>query len=471
MKTIFFIIFPIYLSLLISCVSTTNLSSDEQHEIINELQQLINDHYILDDKAILLVTGLSTAVEEGVYDDVLPATEFIQQTNRILQTAFPDRHLSIIEPNRFAELQRLFNPDIESTEGHENTEGHSVNQGDDSSMGREQRSLNDIRSIAGISRVSEISRDGYNQIGYIAFEELIDSDRARSIINNIFSTFSESQRVIIDLRDCRGGDADMVKFISSYFFDEPTHLVSTQRNDGSNTERWTEPNQLSSVFANKQLDILISNDTFSAGESFAFGMQATGRARLTGEATGGGGHMNNFFALPLDFGASISVGRTYDPRTGEGWQAEGVKPDIEFAKNHAMSDTLALITSESGKLDLLGEQEFLIYQQLQSYISAWYTADGEEMSKLISPNFKATYSGVNGEVVRDFGQQIESTQSGEGALQNIFHNRIFRTIVASPTQGTATVILRETVHEISLIRTTDGWAISRDDYVDKEIHG
>jgi len=136
-----------------------------------------------------------------------------------------------------------------------------------------------------------------------------------------------------------------------------------------------------------------------------------------------------------------------------------------------MSETLALITLESGKLDLLGEQERLIYQKIQSYIHAWYNGEGEEMSKLISPNYEATYSGINGEISRNFDQQIKATRNGEGVLRNIYHNRIFSSINVSSTQGSATIILRETVHEISLINTANGWSILKDDYIDKGRHG
>jgi C-terminal processing protease CtpA/Prc len=41
----------------------------------------------------------------------------------------------------------------------------------------------------------------------------------------------------------------------------------------------------------------------------------------------------------------LPFGRTYDPRTGEGWEAEGIKPDVEAPYEKAKETALALINS------------------------------------------------------------------------------------------------------------------------------
>ena len=91
---------------------------------------------------------------------------------------------------------------------------------------------------------------------------------------------------------------------------------------------------------------MTSSKTFSAAESFAFGLQLNDRVTIVGEKTGGGGHMNTFFALPGGYGVSISVGRTFDGKTGKGFQSTGVLPDIQVETNHAFAKTLQLIGEE-----------------------------------------------------------------------------------------------------------------------------
>ncbi len=263
----------------------------------------------------------------------------------------------------------------------------------------------------------------------------------------------------------------MVKYISNYFFDVPTHLVSSMYRDGEVLERWTEPNSLSSVFAQKALDILVARETFSAGESFCFGMKRLGRARLLGQASGGGGHMNDFFELPAGFGASISVGRTYDPRTGEGWQATGVVPDSLIEKDHALSETMSLITAESQKLNLFSKTEFKIYQTIQDYTFAWYNADADEMKDIITKSFRAKYATDRNLEERNYGQQLEATKSGHGALPKLFHNRIIHSINITENAATAELVLRTTKHKFKLFKNADGWKITQDDYQDKGMPG
>lgn len=453
------------------------LSVEAQLEIIAALKTLIEDEYVLEDKAETLSLGLSTAVTSGQYQKPMALQLFAEITNTTLQHSFPDRHLKLLTPEKYQNVMEMFGSShgdrSDSAPGHvqHSRGGADASANHETRKAREQKGMEALRQIAGITRVSEISRDGVNQIGYLAFERLIDSDRSRKIIDSIFHTFSDSERMIIDLRDCRGGDAGIVKLISNYFFEQPTHLVSSETRNGAIEERWTQPNQLSDIFARKKLDILVSAQTFSAGESFAFGMQKTGRARIIGNATGGGGHMNDFFPLPSDFGASISIGRTFDPRTGDGWQARGVVPDLVFQNDHALSETLKLITAESGKLAAFSDAQLQVYEILQDYTHAWYNADADTMGRLISSDFEARYSSASNSVTRNHDQQLAATGEGEGSLRKLFHNRIIRKITIDADLAFAELILRETSHKIRLMQSDGEWKIQRDDYGDKTSHG
>ena len=460
------------------------LTVHEQRAIVAEFQELIEAEYVLEEKLSLFKIGFESAIEAGRYGQPQSGEDFSKMTNEIIQASFPDRHLAILSPDRYQQVVQMFGiPTAEQSDAKSSqagsasahAQGHEGHAQSASSSGtreeREQAGLNALREIAGITRVAEINRDGLNQVGYVAFERLVYSERAKSVIANIFSTFSESERIIIDLRDCLGGDAEMVVFLSSYFYDERTHLVSSQTRGSEPVERWTQPNDLSPIFAKKGLDVLISNQTFSAGESLAFGLKRTGRARLLGLATGGGGHMNNFFPLPSGFGASISVGRTFDPRSGEGWQGEGVTPHITFEKDHTLSETLKLITVASGKLKSFSAEELEVYQILQEYTHAWYNAKVDEMKDVILDTFNAVYESGNAVENRDYQQQLMATEQGDGAISQVYHNRIIRNIKISEGYAMAELVLRRTSHRVRLQNSERGWRIVLDEYTDKSQHG
>jgi len=419
------------------------LTSEQQLEIIEAFTETLLENYVVRGKAELLVDALQQAQNRNDFAASQNMEAFLDQTNNLIQSTTNDRHLGLLGPEKFGQMMAMFyGNDAEQDPGQ--SEKHPITESADHGHGhstpgraRETSSTSgNPLSVVGVSNVSEISRDGLNQTGYLALERFDGSARSVAFLERVFGTFTESDNIIIDLRDCGGGDAELVKVLSSYFFDKPTHLLNTTMpgediNAPLIIERWTVPGQLSQYFVEKPLRILISSKTFSAAESFAFGMQAVSRAELIGETTGGGGYINDFFSLPYDLGASISVGRTYDPRTGNDWQGIGVTPDVQVESDHALITALTGFTEQSGKLDRLKGEELQIYHQIQKYTNAWYGADHETMKGLLSEEFIGVYSDRNSVVIEQipFAQLIANTESGMGSRKNEIHyNRIIRDI-------------------------------------------
>lgn len=473
----------LHLSNALAEAEATVLTSEQQFEIIETFSETIIEHYVLPDKAALLVDALHQAQAQNDYSSANPENEFLDLINVFIQSTANDKHLRVLGPEKFSEMMMMFygdNSEHDQQRSDDRPQPESADHGGGhGTSGRtpaaHSTSGNPL-SVVGVSRVSEISRDGLNQTGYLALERFDGSDRSVAFIERVFSTFTESDNIVIDLRHCGGGDAEMVRVLSSYFFEEPTHLLNTSMPDEGNNartviERWTAPNELSQYFAQKPTKILLSSKTFSAAESFAFGMQAAGRAELIGQTTGGGGYINDFFPLAHGFGASVSVGRTYDPRTGRDWQAIGVIPDVEIEPDHALIAALTSLTEQSGKLDTLQGEELRIYQQIQKYTNAWYGADHETMRSLLSNDFTGIYSDQDGaEIERvSFEQLIGSTKNGAGRREDeIYYNRIIRDIDIGNGRASVTLILRETLHHMSLIKRKDKWLISHDNFKDKQ---
>jgi C-terminal processing protease CtpA/Prc len=48
-------------------------------------------------------------------------------------------------------------------------------------------------------------------------------------------------------------------------------------------------------------------------------------------------------SLPHGFQMFLPVGRTYDARTGKGWETEGIQPDIEVPYGDALETAIAQI--------------------------------------------------------------------------------------------------------------------------------
>ena len=452
------------------------LNQVQQEVIIDSLIEVIRNEYVEPKKAKEFIAALEASVKDGAYDQERLASSFIIATNQLLHAVYPDKHLGVLTAERFALMQEIFKSEQHQPNQHQGQpEQHQSNQhqrtqhssaGNTSSSEQGGSSLDSI----GIASVSEISRDGLNQIGYLSFSRFDNSEVAKSFVGRVFSIFSEADGIIIDLRECAGGDANMVTYLSNFFFDKRTHLLTSEFAKNANgvrvqADRWTEPNELSVIFAKKPLKILISEKSFSAAESFAYGMQVTKRAQIVVQASGGGGYMNDFFTLPSNLGVSVSVGRTFDPRTGKGWQIVGVEPDLVTEQGHGLYAALKSYTEASGKLVALNAEQRAIYDQVQAYANAWYGADGDTMKDLIAANYQRFEPKLN--MPLSGVEMIEKTQAGEGVREKkIYYNRQIRDIVTSDNVATVTLILRETSHKLKLVKSnplSKNWLITFDE--------
>ena len=329
------------------------LTPQLQKEIVIELSRLIKKEYVIEETGLKMAENLIELQKQGSFNESLSPDDFIKKVNQAIQSIYRDKHLGMVNREKFKELKEMFGIDEpESNEqDHKQPENHNKKPGahgkePEAHSGAPEQQGERAQSSGDLAGSRIINRDGRTDIGLLKINRFNGTEQGINEMNTLFDSFKGVDAVIIDLRGCKGGDADMVKILSSYFFNQSTYLVSTilQKDENGNRkieERWTTPTERSKDFSSIPLYLLTGPITFSAAESFAFGIQLNNRATIVGETTGGGGHMNNFFHLPDGFGVSISVGRTYDRKTGNGFQSNGIKPDVEVVSDHAFAEAFA----------------------------------------------------------------------------------------------------------------------------------
>lgn len=92
--------------------------------------------------------------------------------------------------------------------------------------------------------------------------------------------------------------------------------------------------------------MLISHDTFSAGEGFAYEMKNLKRAVLIGAATGGGAHPGESHRLHEHFEVMVANGRSISPMTQSNREGVGVIPDITTDPDDALNHAQCLILTD-----------------------------------------------------------------------------------------------------------------------------
>jgi C-terminal processing protease CtpA/Prc len=154
---------------------------------------------------------------------------------------------------------------------------------------------------------------------------------------------AEARALVFDVRQNPGGDLSSIAHLTTYLFASRTHLLTrAMRGRADTIDVWTRDEVPGPRMPSVPVYVVTSADTFSAGEAFAFALQKAGRAVIVGERTGGGGYSGNFARLPHGFTMFVSTGRTYDPRSGAGWQVDGVRPDREAPALEALDVALRL---------------------------------------------------------------------------------------------------------------------------------
>jgi C-terminal processing protease CtpA/Prc len=150
---------------------------------------------------------------------------------------------------------------------------------------------------------------------------------------------ANTDAVIIDLRYNGGGVPGVGLLLSSYFFERPVHLHSIEWREpgGRRIEQfWTLPFVPGPRFLQQPLFVLTSDRTMSAAESFAYSLQAVGRAKVVGEVSAGGGHAGGEVSLGRGFVAFIPTGRAVNPTTRTNWEGTGVRPDVLVDEQDAL---------------------------------------------------------------------------------------------------------------------------------------
>ena len=126
--------------------------------------------------------------------------------------------------------------------------------------------------------------------------------------------------------------------LASYLFDQRTHLNDIWHREGARTdEAWTRDSLAGPRYGvQREVIVLTSHETFSAGEDLAYALKTLHRATLIGETTGGGAHPGDMHRIGDHFEAFIPDSRSISPITKTDWEGTGVAPDVAVAADKAL---------------------------------------------------------------------------------------------------------------------------------------
>ncbi|WP_163103194.1 S41 family peptidase [Peribacillus alkalitolerans] len=283
-----------------------------REDVIKELVFRLQNEYIFPDKALEMSSKLETKWKNGEYDSFIDAESFSKELTHDLQTISNDRHLRVT----FHLEEKSIKKEISEKELMDEyyRKGKANNYG-----------FFKIERLAG-------------NIGYIDLRNFEDPAVGGETAISTMNFISNTEALIFDLRKNGGGSPGMVALLTSYLFNEPTHLNNFySRPDDRNTQSWTLPYVPGKRYINKPVYVLTSNYTFSAAEEFTYNLLNLKRATVVGEVTGGGANPGHIQQITKNFRVFIPTGRAINPLTNTNWEGTGVKPHVMIDKEEAFN--------------------------------------------------------------------------------------------------------------------------------------
>ena len=174
-------------------------------------------------------------------------------------------------------------------------------------------------------------------IGYVKLNWFPDPASCGEVAEAVMGRLNETDAIIFDLRDARGGYPEMVRMMAGWLFDHPVHWYNPRAT--SPAQLLTDSPVPGSRLANKPVFVLTSSRTFSGAEHFTYNLKALKRATIIGETTSGASHAGTATrsAIPQSmFGLSESK---------PAWEGVGVQPDVRVDAAEALRTAEKLAAS------------------------------------------------------------------------------------------------------------------------------
>ena len=290
---------------------TEVLTISDKKKAIEKAGRLLSKFYVYPEVGFQMEKHLKSLNKEGTFNKIINPNESVKTLTTELRSINNDKHLFMYVGS---------NPDEQSKE--------------DRYLNRLIRRIDREKDNFGLNRVEIL--DG--NIGYLNIESVMYSEESVEVLSSALKFLSNTYAIIFDLRyNHRGGDPMYMSYLFSYFFENPTHINSIYWRDRNRTDEfWTQSEVPGKKMVDIPLFVLISIETFSGAEEFAYDLQALKRATIIGEVSAGGANPASTWVVYKDLRISIPFGRAINPITGTNWEGVGVKPDIEVPADKAL---------------------------------------------------------------------------------------------------------------------------------------
>ncbi|MCB9845082.1 MAG: S41 family peptidase [Phycisphaeraceae bacterium] len=277
------------------------LSLDEIGSLVEGTAAAIRDGYVFPEKGAAMAELLLHRQAEGHYDGLNSDVDLARALQEDLRSVTNDRHISVRPmPRSAAQPQSMIPP-------------------------ADNAAFREVQVLPG-------------NIGYLRFDLFVPGPEAERTAAAAMEFLRDCDAIIYDLRRNGGGSPEMIRFLTSYLFDGPTHLNDMVNRDGEVVEEyWTlESVPGDRLGQERPAFVLTSSYTFSGAEEFSYNLKNLGRATIIGEQTGGGAHPVRGEPIAGTLVVGVPYMRARNPISMTNWEGVGVEPDVAVPADEAL---------------------------------------------------------------------------------------------------------------------------------------
>jgi len=282
----------------------------DRKAIVDSVLARFDELYVYPKKTTEMRNYVEDKLKNGRYDEFDELSRFATQLSQDLITVSQDRHIAVYRASNYPYLA---------------ADGDTLTTADVARRARANFGFGEVKRLTG-------------NIGYLRFDRFEHPSIAAPTASAAIAFLANCDAVIIDLRENGGGEEEMVQFLLSHFFREPTHLINVYDKDSNLlSQSWTYACVPGKALYDTELYVLISRRTASGAEAFSYDLKCYRRATLVGETTKGMAHQIKILDLPqYDLRLHVPYARPASPITNASWEKTGVTPDIEVPSARAL---------------------------------------------------------------------------------------------------------------------------------------
>ncbi len=289
------------------------IGAKERLEIIDTIIKKLNDFYVFPEIAKKYEKHLRNQLKNNAYDSIFNLSDFTSKLTQDLLFIYPDRHLEILEYNE----KRDF---VQTEETFEDWWKSYVKGAKFRNYG-----FNELEILPG-------------NIGFLDLKFMERFELCEKTADAAMEFLSNSNAIIIDIRNNPGGRLLIVQYLMSYFMEGGIHYSTEIARLKGTTSEWRTLEEIQGKrMLNTPLYLLTSYGTGSGAETFAYTLKHFERAILVGDTTAGAAHKTHDHAFPkLGIMLAIPDGNSVNQITGTDWEGVGVIPHIAVSSKNAL---------------------------------------------------------------------------------------------------------------------------------------